>query len=160
MGALSVRYEAVCQPPNKQLERTVKRRCGRAAAQLRRYAAELGDLSTLGSTVMRRSRAAVAALLVVGFLVGCQAVAQQTPQILVYSTYFEADGMRFESIEALRDYLANAPHDFYSIFFRDCAAKGREEELTRVIFGVLFERRARRGEEGPVNLGVGSIPCP
>ena len=74
--------------------------------------------------------------------------------------YFEADGMRFGSLEELRKYLSNAPNDFYSIFIRDCAAKGREQELKNAIFGVLLERRTRRGEEGPVNLRFGSIPCP
>jgi hypothetical protein len=77
----------------------------------------------------------------------------------VYSTYFEAGGMRFESIEELRDYLLNAPSDFYNIFFRDCAVKDREEELKNAIFGVLFERLAARGETRPVQLGVGPILC-
>jgi hypothetical protein len=80
--------------------------------------------------------------------------------VYVYSTYFEANGMRFESLEELRMYLSNAPNDFYNIFIRDCAVKGREQELQNVIFGVLAERRAQRGEEGPVQLGIGSIPCP
>jgi hypothetical protein len=85
---------------------------------------------------------------------------EPTRQVIVYATYFEADGMRFESIEALRDYLVIAPNDFYNIFIHDCAAKEREDELTRVIFGVLSERFKRRGETRPVNLGVGTAPCP
>jgi hypothetical protein len=169
----------MCQPSNKQLQRTVKRRCGdgasapfhyaltpritrqRAAAELRRYAAWFSDRSVVGS--MRQSRTVVVAMIAVGAFIACQVAAQPsapTRQVFVYSTYFEADGMRFESIEALRDYLASAPNDFYNIFIGDCAAKGREEELTRVIFGVLFERLKRRGEERPVDLGVGTIPCP
>lgn len=112
---------------------------------------------------MSRTYTSLAALLAVGVFLSSPVLAQQSrpsPQVFVYSTYFEADGMRFDSIEELRNYLLNAPNDFYLIFIRDCAVKGREQELGNVIFGVLAERRARRGAEGPVNLGIGSIPCP
>jgi hypothetical protein len=46
------------------------------------------------------------------------------------------------------------------VFFRDCAAKGREQELMKLISEVLFKRRGQRGERGPVELGSGSVPCP
>ena len=82
------------------------------------------------------------------------------PEVIVYSQYFEADGMRFESVEELREYLLNAPRDFFGVFFRDCAAKGREQELMKLISEVLFKRRAQRGERGSVELGSGSVPCP
>ena len=79
---------------------------------------------------------------------------------MVYSTYFEADGTRFESIEDLREYLLRAPNDFFGISIRDCAARGQEQELMKVITDVLFMRRAQRGETRPVEVGEMSIPCP
>jgi hypothetical protein len=135
----------------------------RAAAELRRYAALLGSLLISCRATVNRTHAAITVLAAAGMFSVCQALAQQSkisPEVLVYATYYEADGMRFDSLEELRKYLSIAPNDFYSFFIRDCAAKGREQELKDVIFGVLFERRARRGEKTPVNLGFGSIPCP
>ena len=106
-------------------------------------------------------RAVTVSIALVALGVGPQSVAEpSSPEVIVYSQYFEADGMRFESVEELREYLLSAPRDFYGVFFRDCAAKGREQELMKVISEVLFKRRAQREERGPVELGSGSVPCP
>ena len=108
------------------------------------------------------SRVVLASCMTACVFFGGPAIAQprSSSQVLVFSTHFEANGMRFESLEELRDYLLDAPKDFYSILIRDCAVKGREREIRNVVFGALVERRARRGEDGPAFLGVGSIPCP
>src|SRR5436189_2026640 len=98
---------------------------------------------------------ALALLFVVAVSLAAGGLAQQgrISEVLVYSTYFEADGTRFESIEDLREYLLGAPNDFLGISIRDCAAKSRERELMKVITDVLFMRRAQRGEAGPVEVG-------
>src|SRR5262245_9253660 len=104
------------------------------------------------SAAVKRVQTAIAVLLGVSAFVGFQVHAQQPktpPDVLVYATYFEANGIRFESIDELRKYLLNAPNDFYGFLIRDCAAKGREQELKNVVWGVLAERFARRGEDGP-----------
>ena len=76
------------------------------------------------------------------------AVAQPTatPEVLLYSTYFVADGMPFESIEELRTYLLVAKNDFFNLGIRDCAAKDRVEELRRMMTEVISERAARRND--------------
>jgi hypothetical protein len=109
-----------------------------------------------------RTDIALALLFVVAvsFASGGFAQPARSSDVFVYSTYFEADGARFESIEDLREYLARAPNDFFGISIRDCAAKGREQELMKVITDVLFMRRAQRGETRPVEVGLTSIPCP
>jgi hypothetical protein len=109
-----------------------------------------------------RTDMALALLFVVAVSAAAGGLAQQarSSDVLVYSTYFEADGVRFESIEDLREYLRRAPTDFFGISIRDCAAKGREQELMKVITDVLFMKRSQRGEAGPVEVGVSSIPCP
>src|SRR5687768_7857551 len=101
---------------------------------------------------------ALALLFVVAVSLASGGLAQQArgSDVLVYSTYFEADGTRFESTADLREGLLRAPSDFFGISIRDCAAKGREQELMKVVTDVLFVRRAQRGEAGPVEGGVAS----
>ena len=103
---------------------------------------------------------ALLCVVAVSFASGGLAQQARSSDVFVYPTHLEADGARFESIEALREYLLRAPNDFFGISIRDCAAKGREQELMKVITDVLFVRRAQRGETGPVEVGVASIPCP
>lgn len=90
------------------------------------------------------------------------ALAQGTPRVLLFPTYYVADGMPFESIDALRTYLLTATNDFYALSIRDCAASGRVEELSRVMMEVIGERAARKGQsQMPINFGVDSPPgCP
>src|SRR5688572_26719552 len=66
--------------------------------------------------------------------------------VRLYPTHFEADGVRFESIDELRAYLLAAPNDFFNIDLRDCAAKDRVPELWGVMHEVLGERTARSGK--------------
>lgn len=106
---------------------------------------------------MNRRTAPLVVVLAVGVLVTCGAIGQTpTPMVYVYATRFEADGMRFESIDELRTYLLNAPNEIYGVFVRDCAAKGREQEVLKVVIEVA----AQRGKDGPVNFSVGSVHCP
>jgi hypothetical protein len=89
------------------------------------------------------------------------AVLAQGRDVIIYRSHVEADGMRFESIEELREYLLRAPNDFFGVFVRECEATSRQSEVMRVVVEVLNERMAARGQRGvPVQLGMGSVPCP
>jgi len=110
--------------------------------------------------VIRTDMALALRFVAVSLASGGLAQQARSSDVLVYSTYVEANGTQFESIEDLREYLLRAPNDFFGISIRDCAAKGRKQELMKVITDVLLTRRALRGETGPVEVGVASIPCP
>ena len=166
--------------PNKQLQpsvlgRRVRAACAsfyyaraprllrqRAAARLRRYAARIPHRSVKVCRDVIRTDMALALLFAVEVSFASGGVARQVrnSDVFVSSTYSEADGARFESIEVLREHLLRAPSDFFGISIRDCAARSREQELMKVITDVLFMRRAQRGETRPVEVGVASIPCP
>jgi hypothetical protein len=82
-------------------------------------------------------------------------------EVLLYVTHFEADGMRFESMEELRTYLLSAPNDFLGLTIRDCAARDRVQELVRIMKEVLSQRFVGRAEQRPYEFGVSSPPqCP
>jgi hypothetical protein len=66
--------------------------------------------------------------------------------------------MPFESIAELRVYLLNASNDFFSIAVRDCAAKGRVEELSRMMTEVIGKRAQRSNREFAYQFGVGWPP--
>ena len=107
---------------------------------------------------------ATAVLALAGLLPVSGAVAQPkgTSEVLLYSTYFVADGMPFGSIEELRTYLLGATHDFFNLAIRDCAAKDRVKEVERMMQEVISERTARRHQAPfPYAFGFGSPPdCP
>jgi len=67
--------------------------------------------------------------------------------VLLFVTYFEVDGMRFESIEDLRTYLLSASSDFMNLDIRDCAARDRVQQLMRVMQEVISDRFARRNQQ-------------
>ena len=154
---------------NKQLQRTVRdkvpRHLGqRAAAELRRYAA--GFVGVLPVSVRRAVFVTVLASWVEA---GNTSLAQQPGSsgspyraVMLFSTHFEVDGMRFESTEDLRTYLLAASNDFLNIAIQDCAASDRVRELWRVMAEVISERFARRKEENKFyEFGISSPPaCP
>jgi len=82
-------------------------------------------------------------------------------EVQLYVTHFEADGMRFESLEDLRTYLLSAPNDFFALTIRDCAASDRVQELMRIMLEVLSKRFVGRGAPQAYEFGVSSPPqCP
>ena len=115
-------------------------------------------------------RSGFVALLASWLIPGHVIFAQQRPDftrqeeraVLLYSTHFEADGMRFEAMQDLRAYLLAAPNDFFNMAIRDCAARDRAlEARARVMGEVISERFASRGQQTPYNFGVSSPPgCP
>ena len=104
------------------------------------------------------------ALVTVALLAVSGALAQEkpTPEVLIYSTYFVADGMRFGSIQELRAYLLAATNEFAELSLRDCAAKDLVEEVERMMNEVITERAARRNQPHYNYIfGIGSPPeCP
>jgi hypothetical protein len=97
--------------------------------------------------------------LAVGVLLTCSVVGQDNT-VQVYSTYVEADGMRFASLDELRTYLLSAPKEFFGIHVRDCAAKSREQEVATVVAEVLFKRLAQKRQGPIVQFEMSSIACP
>jgi hypothetical protein len=99
-------------------------------------------------------------LLGAALLLGADHSLAEDRKVSIYVSHLEADGMRFESVEQLREYLLRAPNDFFGVFVEECEAKSRQSEVMRVVVEVLNQRLKARGQRGvPVNLGIGSVPC-
>jgi hypothetical protein len=78
----------------------------------------------------------------------------------VYVTHLEVDGMRFESLAALGEYLLSAPNDVFGISIKECNARSREAEVMRVVGEALGKRFAARGQSKvAVNMMVHKVPC-
>ncbi len=150
-------------PPNKQLQRPVidkvpshMRR--RAAAELQRYASTISASPGMSHRVRR---ICIASLVAVALLLGANNLLAQDTVVSIYVNHLEANGMRFESVEELRQYLLSADNDFFGVFVGECGAQSRQPEVMRVVTEVLGRRLAARGQSGiPVNMEVASVPCP
>ena len=107
-----------------------------------------------------RKDVAVAAKLIFGLLLAAQSLSAQEPIVHIYIGHLEADGMRFETTEQLREYLLTAPKSSYGTFVEECAARSRQGAIQRVVLEVLQERLAARKKKGVVNITSGSVSCP
>ena len=91
-----------------------------------------------------------ASALAAGLLLTCGVSSQQkTYSVIVHAAYFEADGMRFESIEQLRTYLLGASHDFRGVTFIGCDAAARGDEVSRMM-GEVARKRGGAAAKGPL----------
>jgi hypothetical protein len=160
---------------NKQLERTVMRHRRdaasapfhyalasrftrrRAAAQLQRYAYP----NALSRLLRHWIRYSFRTMFVCALSTWISAdLAAQSNLVNVYVTHVEVDGMRFESLGALSEYLLSAQNDVFGMSIRECTALSREREVMRVLGEVLGKRFAARGD--PIfafNMITQRVPC-
>jgi hypothetical protein len=130
---------------------------GQRVAQLERYASTTSALHRMSCRARTVCIVALAAVLTFD----APDLLAQDRSVHIYVTHLEADGMRFDSVDELREYLTRAPNDFFGVFVRECEATPRQSEVMRIVVDVLNARLAARGQRGtPVNLGMGSVPCP
>ena len=92
-----------------------------------------------------------------------QSRAVQMRDVSVYSTHFEADGMRFMSPEELLVYLVSSPSEFTGVSIRECnaGAEARAVEAQRIVAEAIVKRHAELGEKvNAIQMGIRRIPCP
>jgi hypothetical protein len=103
---------------------------------------------------------AVAATLMFGLLLAAQRLSAQESMVHIYTSHLEADGMRFDTTDQLREYLLTAPKSSYGTFVEECVARSRQGAIQRLVLEVLRERLAARKQQGVVNITSGSVSCP